>query len=82
MFVIIKNGGKQYKVQSGDIVKLDYLGEDKGKKLSLKEVLACNVNNKDFIGTPYLENVEVKIEILQNQKKIKKTMSIKLHRKS
>ena len=39
MFVIIKNGGKQYKVQSGDIVKLDYLGEDKGKKLSLKEVL-------------------------------------------
>ena len=64
MFVIIKNGGKQYKIQSGDIVKLDYLGEDKGRKLSLKEVLACNVNNKDFIGNPYLDNVEVKIEIL------------------
>ena len=52
MFVIIKNGGKQYKVQSGDIVKLDYLGEDKGKKLSLKEVLACNLDNKDLIGKP------------------------------
>ena len=57
MFVIIKNGGKQYKVQSGDIVKLDYLGEDKGKKLSLKEVLAYNLNNKDIIGKPYLDNV-------------------------
>ena len=43
MFVVIKNGGKQYKVKSGDIVKLDYLGQDKGKKISLKEVLACNI---------------------------------------
>ena len=50
MFVVIKNGGKQYKLQSGDIVKLDYLGEDKGKILSLNEVLACNIDNKDFIS--------------------------------
>ena len=80
MFVIIKNGGKQYKVQSGDIVKLDYLGEDKGKKLSLKEVLACNVDNKDFIGNPYLDNVEVKVEILEN-KKDKKVLVFKKRRR-
>ena len=80
MFVIIKNGGKQYKVQSGDIVKLDYLGEDKGKKLSLKEVLACNIDNKDFIGKPYLDNVEVKIEILEN-KKDKKILVFKKRRR-
>ena len=80
MFVIIKNGGKQYKIQSGDIVKLDYLGEDKGRKLSLKEVLACNVNNKDFIGNPYLDNVEVKIEILEN-KKDKKVLVFKKRRR-
>ena len=80
MFVIIKNGGKQYKVQSGDIVKLDYLGEDKGKKLSLKEVLAYNLNNKDIIGKPYVENVEVKIEILEN-KKDKKILVFKKRRR-
>ena len=34
MFVVIKNGGKQHKVQTGDIVKLDYLGQDKGKHLA------------------------------------------------
>ena len=39
MFVVIKNGGKQYKVQTGDIIKLDYLGQDKGKTLSLKRFL-------------------------------------------
>ena len=80
MFVIIKNGGKQYKVQSGDIVKLDYLGENKGKKLSLKEVLAYNFNNKDIIGKPYLDNVEVKIEILEN-KKDKKILVFKKRRR-
>ena len=80
MFVIIKNGGKQYKVQSGDIVKLDYLGEDRGKKLSLKEVLACNLDNKDLIGKPYLDNVEVKIEVLEN-KKDKKVLIFKKRRR-
>ena len=80
MFVVIKNGGKQYKLQSGDIVKLDYLGEDKGKKLSLKEVIACNIDNKDYIGAPYLNNVEVKIEILEN-KKDKKILVFKKRRR-
>ena len=80
MFVVIKNGGKQYKVQSGDIVKLDYLGQDKGKKLSLKEVIACNIDNKDYIGAPYLNNVEVKIEILEN-KKDKKILVFKKRRR-
>ena len=80
MFVVIKNGGKQYKVQTGDIVKLDYLGQDKGKTLNLKEVLACNVDNKDYIGTPFLKNVEVKVEILEN-KKDKKVLVFKKRRR-
>ena len=80
MFVVIKNGGKQYKVQTGDIIKLDYLGQDKGKTLSLKEVIACNMDNKDYIGSPYLNNVEVKIEILEN-KKDKKVLVFKKRRR-
>ena len=80
MFVVLKSGGKQYKVQAGDIIKLDYLGQDKGKTLSLKEVLACNVDNKDYIGSPYLNNVEVKIEILEN-KKDKKVLIFKKRRR-
>ena len=80
MFVVLKNGGKQYKVQTGDIIKLDYLGQDKGKTISLKDVLACNVDNKDYIGSPYLKNVEVKIEILEN-KKDKKVLVFKKRRR-
>ena len=80
MFVVIKNGGKQYKVQTGDIVKLDYLGKDKGKTLSLKEVLVFNIDNKDYIGSPFLNNVEVKIQILEN-KKDKKVLVFKKRRR-
>ncbi len=80
MFVIIKNGGKQYKVQSGDIVKLDSIGQKKGSEISFKNIIACNHDSKDYIGTPYLKNVEVKAEVLEN-KKDKKILVFKKRRR-
>ena len=80
MFVIIKTGGKQYKIQPGDIVKLELLGEEKGKKVTFNDVLACNHEGKDLIGSPFLKNVEVKGEILEN-KKGKKVIVFKKRRR-
>ena len=80
MFVIIKTGGKQYKIQPGDIVKLELLGDEKGKKVTFNNVLACNHEGKDLIGSPFLKNVEVKGEILEN-KKGKKVIVFKKRRR-
>ena len=80
MFVIFKTGGKQYKTKPGDIVKLELLGDDKGKKVTFNEVLACNHEGKDLIGSPFLKNVEVKGEILEN-KKGKKVIVFKKRRR-
>jgi large subunit ribosomal protein L21 len=80
MFVIIKTGGKQYKIQPGDIVKLELLGDEKGKKITFYDVLACNHEGNDLIGTPFLKNVEVKGEILEN-KKGKKVIVFKKRRR-
>ena len=80
MFVIIKTGGKQYKIQPGDIVKLELLGDEKGKKVIFNDVLACNHEGKDLIGSPFLKNVEVKGEILEN-KKGKKVIVFKKRRR-
>ena len=80
MFVIIKTGGKQYKIQPGDIVKLELLGDEKGKKVTFNDVLACNHEGKDLIGSPFLKNVEVKGEILEN-KKSKKVIVFKKRRR-
>ena len=80
MFVIIKTGGKQYKIQPGDIVKLELLGDAKGKKVTFNDVLACNHEGNDLIGSPFLKNVEVKGEILEN-KKGKKVIVFKKRRR-
>ena len=80
MFVIIKTGGKQYKIQPGDIVKLELLGDEKGKKITFNNVLACHHEGKDLIGSPFLKNVEVKGEILEN-KKGKKVIVFKKRRR-
>jgi large subunit ribosomal protein L21 len=80
MFVIIKTGGKQYKIQPGDIVKLELLGDEKGKKVTFNDVLACNHEGKDLIGSPFLKNIEVKGEILEN-KKGKKVIVFKKRRR-
>ena len=80
MFVIIKTGGKQYKIQPGDIVKLELLDDEKGKKVTFNDVLACNHDGKDLIGSPFLKNVAVKGEILEN-KKGKKVIVFKKRRR-
>ena len=80
MFVIIKTGGKQYKIQPGDIIKFELLGDEKGKKITFNDVLACNHEGKDLIGSPFLKNVEVKGEILEN-KKGKKVIVFKKRRR-
>ena len=78
MFVIIKTGGKQYKIQPGDIVKLELLDDEKGKKVTFNDVLACNHDGKDLIGSPFLKNVAVKGEILENKKGKKVIVSKKV----
>tara|TARA_B100000579_G_C22439222_1_gene669079 strand:+ start:229 stop:681 length:453 start_codon:yes stop_codon:yes gene_type:complete len=80
MFAIIKTGGKQYKIQPGDIIKIESLGLDKGKKVNLNNVLAYNNNDKDVIGSPFLKNVEVRAEILEN-KRNKKVLVFKKRRR-
>ena len=80
MFAIIKTGGKQYKIQPGDIIKIENLGIDKGKKVNLNSVLAFTYNDKSVIGNPFLKNVEVKAEVLEN-KKNKKIIVFKKRRR-
>ena len=54
MYAIIRNGGKQYKVQEGDYLNVDKLDAQPKDKIEVTEVLA--VNDKELkIGTPYVE---------------------------
>ena len=80
MFIIIKNGGKQYKVSPGDIIKLERFDDTNTKNVVLDKVIACSHDNNSLIGTPFLENVKVNAEILEN-KKAKKVLVFKKRRR-
>jgi len=81
MFAVIKTGGKQYKVQEGDILEVEKLGLEKGQKVNFDQVLLVDDENKTFIGTPFLENTLVKGEVIENFKDKKVIIFKKKRRK-
>lgn len=61
MYAVIKTGGKQYKVASGDVVKLEKIAGEEGKEVVFNEVLALD----DTIGTPLVAGARVKAKVLK-----------------
>ncbi len=76
MLAIIKTGGKQYKVEKGDKIKIEKLEGTEGEKISFAEVLFVGDENQVKIGTPFLKGVIVEGKILK-QSKNKKVWGIK-----
>ena len=73
MYAVIKTGGKQYRVQTGDILKIEMLSEEVGKEISFSEVLLLAENGEITCGTPLVNKAVVKAEVLDHgrHKKIK-----------
>ncbi len=67
MYAIIRNGGKQYKVQEGDYLNLDKLDAQPKDVIEITEVLAVN-DKKMRVGTPYVEGAKVELEVINHQK--------------
>lgn len=61
MFAVIRTGGKQYKVASGDVISVEKLEGAAGDKLEIGEVLMAG--NK--IGAPMLSGAKVLAEIVK-----------------
>ncbi len=67
MYAIIKNGGKQYKVQEGDYINLDKLDAQPKDKIEVNEVLAVH-DGEIKVGTPYVEGAKVELEVVTHLK--------------
>lgn len=67
MYAIIETGGKQYKVSSGDRLKVDLLPTTSGD-ITIDKVLTIVDGEKSVIGTPYIKGAEVKAEVLGSEK--------------
>ncbi|PAF52742.1 50S ribosomal protein L21 [Helicobacter sp. 13S00477-4] len=80
MYAVFKNGGKQYKVQEGDIVLLDKMSLEPKSKVELNEVLAISDNDDLRLGTPFLKDSKIEIEVI-NEGRAKKVITFKKRRR-
>ena len=80
MFAIVKTGGKQYRVNEGDVLKLEKLEGEAGSKITLDEVLMVGDDKGVKVGAPFLKGAKVTVEVLE-QKKDKKITVFKKKRR-
>ncbi len=81
MFAVIKTGGKQYKVQQGDVLQVEKLGLEKEKTITFEEVLLIEDGKKTLIGTPFVDKAKVHAVIIENFKDDKVIVFKKKRRK-
>ena len=68
-FAVIQTGGKQYKVKSGEILKIEKLPESKlDTKIEFKEILAYGDNKVIEVGTPIVQGAKVEANLIKNSK--------------
>ncbi len=80
MLAIIKTGGKQYKVSTGDKIKVEKLAGEEGDKIIFSKVLFLGDEKKAYTGKPFITNASVEGEILKTSKQ-KKVTGIKFKAK-
>ena len=59
MFAVIETGGKQYRVQQGDVVRVETLAGDAGDAVAFENVLMIGDGDSSRVGSPTLEGAWV-----------------------
>ena len=77
MFAVLKTGGKQYKVASGDILRVEKLDATAGDTVQFNEILMVG----DTVGVPMVEDAGVQAEVIDQIKSKKTIHFVKRRRK-
>lgn len=64
MFAVLKTGGKQYRVQAGDVLRVEKLAAEAGDKIQFNEILMVG----STIGTPLVDGAAVQAEVIDQIK--------------
>jgi large subunit ribosomal protein L21 len=80
MFAVMKTGGKQYKVQSGDMLRVEKLAADAGETVQFNEILMLG-GDKTVVGAPMVDGAAVQAEVVDQIKGEKVINFVKRRRK-
>ena len=68
-YAVIKTGGKQYKVKSGEILKIEKLPDSKPEtKIEFNEILAYGDDKNIEVGAPNIDGAQVEADLIKNSK--------------
>jgi large subunit ribosomal protein L21 len=68
MYAIIETGGKQYRVQEGDVVFVEKLNAEVDTNVELTDVIAVNKDGNLVVGTPVVDGAKVVAKVLKQGK--------------
>lgn len=68
MYAVIETGGKQYRVQEGDVIFVEKLGLEENASCDFTNVLVLGDDNNIELGKPYISGAVVKATVLKNGK--------------
>jgi large subunit ribosomal protein L21 len=80
MFAVLKTGGKQYKVQAGDMLRVERIAASAGETVQFNEVLMLGGDNPK-VGAPMIEDAGVQAEVVDQIKGEKVIHFVKRRRK-
>ena len=80
MFAVVKTGGKQYKVQSGDILRVERLAANAGDKVQFNQILMLG-GDKPVVGSPLVAGAAVQADVIDQIKGEKTIKFVKRRRK-
>ena len=80
MFAVVKTGGKQYKVQTGDILRVERLAANAGDKVQFNQILMLG-GEKPVVGSPLVAGAAVQADVIDQIKGEKTIKFVKRRRK-
>lgn len=80
MFAVLKTGGKQYRVQAGDVLRVERIAAHAGEKIQFNDVLMLG-GDSPVVGAPMIEGAGVQAEVIDEIKGDKVIHYVKRRRK-
>lgn len=80
MFAVLKTGGKQYKVQAGDVLRVEKLAAIAGDKIQFNDILMVGGETLT-VGVPFVAGAAVQAEVIDQIKGEKVIHFVKRRRK-
>lgn len=68
MYAIIETGGKQYRVQEGDVLRVEKLEAEAGQTVEISSILAVSKDGKLTVGAPTVDGAKAVLKVLEQGK--------------